>query len=87
MAIVFLISEDSLGVLAQSQLLSEICDSLKPAQYSALHSCLGANIPAKWGMTKLGPTAVSRFLLEAAHSCISQSQTSTLFGNFFRLAG
>lgn len=58
MAIVFLISEDSLGVLAQSQLLSEICDSLKPAQYSALHSCLGANIPAKWGMTKLGPTAV-----------------------------
>lgn len=63
LATVFFISEDSLGFLAQSQLLSEICDSLMPAQYCVLHSCLGANIPAKWGMTKLGPTAVSWFLL------------------------
>lgn len=85
--IVFLISEDSLGVLAQSQLLSEIYDSLKPAQYRVLHSCLGANIPAKWGMTKLGPLLFLDSFHQAAHTYISRSETSTLFGNKFRLAG
>lgn len=47
----------------------------------------GCKHTCKVGNDKAWPHCCSRFLLEAAHSCISQSQTSTLFGNFFRLAG
>lgn len=83
---VFLISEDSRGVLAQSQLLSEICDSLKPAQYRVLHSCLGANIPAKWGMTKLGPLLFLDSFHQAAPARVSIRNKHPVW-KLIRLAG
>lgn len=72
--IVFFISEDSLGVLAQTWSLSVICDLVMPAQYVPCIPVWMQTYLQNGGMTKLGPLLFLDAFHQAEGTCVSLNQ-------------